>query len=235
MQNWLSRTEWLLGEKGINKLKNSRIAVIGLGGVGGSAAEGLVRAGVGSLILMDRDTISETNINRQLLATGQTVGTLKTQAAKERFSSICPKTQLLLLEEWYTPETSERLFSQSPDFIIDAIDTVSFKIHLLRSCHTKHIPSISCMGTGNRLDPTQFTVGSIEDTKGTGCGLAKVMRKELKKYNLNGQKVVYSKENPLSFPVQGKEERHPPGSLSCCPPVAGYILASYAISFLLSQ
>lgn len=230
---WLSRTRMLL-EEDVDILKKASVAVVGIGGVGGASAEALVRAGVGKIILMDFDKVSISNINRQIFATAKTVGESKLQTASDRLLSICPELNLRLIPYFYNEDTKSYLFNEKPDFIIDAIDTVSSKLDLIEECHKREIPSISCMGTGNRLDPTAFTIGRIEDTKGCGCGLARVMRQNLRKKNLSSQMVVYSNEAPIKSTIS-EDGRHIPGSISYCPPVAGYYLAYYAIKTILGM
>jgi len=234
MQNWLSRTELLIGSEAVNKLTNAKIAVLGLGGVGGSAAEALVRAGVGSLLLIDHDTVSETNLNRQLFATRETVGMSKCIAAKQRLLSINPDCDIVIEDSFYSADNREPLLCYRPDFVIDAIDTVSAKLDLAELCLKEQIPMISCLGTGNRLDPSKFQVGDISETAGCGCGLARVMRRELKKRGVLSHPVVYSTELPQNVICSDSEQgRHAPASISFCPPVAGYLLAGYAINQLI--
>lgn len=230
---WLSRTRMLLQED-VDILKKASVAVVGIGGVGGAATEALVRAGVRKIILMDFDKVSISNINRQIFATTKTVGESKLQAASDRLLSICPELNLRLIPHFYNEDTRSYLFDEIPDFVIDAIDTVSSKLNLIEECYNRKIPSISCMGTGNRLDPTAFTIGNIEDTKGCGCGLARVMRQNLRKKNLSSQMVVYSKEEPIKSTIS-EDGRHIPGSISYCPPIAGYYLAYYAIKTILNM
>lgn len=235
--HWLSRERLLIGEDGIKQLANSTVCVLGLGGVGGSAAEALCRAGIGHLILVDHDTVDVTNLNRQLFATRQTIGQRKIDAAMDRLRSINPSVTLTLLDTFYLPENREEVFSHTPDFMIDAIDTVTAKLDLAEQCAERGIPLISCLGTGNRFDPSKLTIGKIEDTAGCGCPLARVIRRECKKRDIHQLPVVFSKE----YPTQGicsedsPSGRHSPGSISFVPPVAGYLLASYVVRFLLSS
>ncbi len=236
MSHWLARTELLIGKQAVTQLQQAKVAVVGLGGVGGSAAEALVRAGVGRLLLIDHDTVDITNLNRQLFATASNVGCSKCQAGKERLLSINPNCNITPAEAFYTAENRELLFDYQPDFVIDAIDTVSAKLDLIMSCTERQVPIISCLGTGNRLDPTQFVIGDIADTakNGCGCGLARVMRRELKKRGIYAHPVVYSTEKPQSVVCPDSENgRHSPASISFCPPVAGYLLASYAVKQLI--
>ncbi len=233
MKNWYARTELLIGEDKFLLLQNARVAVIGLGGVGGACAEALCRSGIGTLILMDHDTVDITNINRQLIATHDTVGKEKTVVLKERLLSINPKCHITTLSEFYNDETKDLLFQHNPEFIVDAIDTVSSKLNLSVECKNRGIRLISSMGTGNRLDPTSFKIGTIEDTAGCGCGLARVMRRELKRREIYKQPVLYSTEMPREVISDASNGRHSPASISFCPPVAGYILASYVVNSII--
>lgn len=233
---WLARTEALIGAQNLDRLGRLSIAVLGLGGVGGACAEALCRAGIGHLILIDHDRFDLTNLNRQLLATADMVGKEKTEAASARFRLIYPGCRITTLNEFYSAENREMLFSLQPDYIIDAIDTVSAKLDLMESCAQRDIPLISCMGTGNRLDPSQFQIGDISETAGCGDGLARVIRKELRKRAVPAQTVLYSTEVPKKVCVGDAAQnhgRHSPASISFTPPVAGYLMAGYVVrSFL---
>lgn len=223
-----SRAELLLGEEGLKRLRNARVAVFGIGGVGSFAAEALARGGVGHIALIDGDTVSLTNINRQLIATQKTVGRLKTEVMAERIREICPETEILEYPVVYGMENRDLLDFASYDYIVDAIDTVTSKLLLIEEAKKAGTEVISCMGTGNKLDPTRFEVVDISKT--SVCPLAKVMRKELKDRGIKGVKVVYSKELPIK-PADSEEtgKRQIPGSLSFVPPVAGMILAGEVI------
>jgi tRNA A37 threonylcarbamoyladenosine dehydratase len=235
-ENWLSRTALLIGEEGISRLHTARVALLGLGGVGGACAEALCRAGIGQLLLCDNDTVSRTNLNRQLAATCETIGRPKVQVMAQRLLSICPSLSLTLCEQFYLPENSDFLYAFHPDIVIDAIDTVTAKLHLAQECDKRGIPLISCLGTGNRLSPQELTLGDIAETAGCGCPLARVMRRELKKRGVRRLRVVFSREKPLSCTTAGEPGgRHPPGSISFVPPVAGYLLAGEAVRLLLSS
>jgi len=233
MENWLAREELLIGADAVKKLNNSTVAVIGVGGVGGAVAEALCRAGVGRVIIADHDTVSVTNINRQLIALRSTVGKSKVSVCKERLLDINPDCDVIALEMFYNEETADGVFSLNPDYIVDCIDTVSAKLHLAKSCREKGVPLLMCLGTGNRLDPTAFKIGDIAETArtGAGCGLSRVMRKELKDRGITHQTVLYSTE-PAKKCVISDDGRNAPGSISFCPPVAGYILASKVIKDL---
>lgn len=235
MENWQARQALLMGEAAVDALAGKTAAVVGLGGVGGACAEGLCRGGVGSLILMDHDTVDETNINRQLFALRSTIGMEKTLAAEKRLLDINPACRIIRLSAFYGPETAETLFSCRPDVVIDCIDTVSAKLHLLAECASRGIPLLMSLGTGNRLDPAAFRVGRLSDTaRAGGDGLARAMRREVRKRGLPDPDVLYSTELPCKT-VLPDGQRYAPGSVSFCPPVAGYIEAGWAIRTLLQQ
>ena len=235
MQHWLSRTELLIGSEALHTLQHTKIAILGLGGVGGAAAEAVCRAGVGSMLLADCDTVDLTNLNRQLIATTHTVGMPKTQAAAQRLLSIAPQLQLTCIERMLGRENLDFLAAYRPDYVIDAIDNVTAKLALAELCAQQEIPLLTCLGTGNRLDPSQLHIGTVAETAGCGCPLARVMRRELKKRGLSGQMVLYSTELPrtVSDPSLHQDGRHAPASMSFVPPAAGFLLASYAVRSLL--
>jgi tRNA A37 threonylcarbamoyladenosine dehydratase len=195
MLHAFSRTELLIGKEALNTLSKSKVAVFGIGGVGSFVVEGLVRAGVGKFVLVDDDCICLTNINRQLHATRKTVGKLKVEAMRDRILEINPQAEVQTLQMFYLPENAEELLSADYDYIVDAVDTVTAKIDLIVRASKMEIPVISCMGAGNKLDPTQFEVTDIYKT--SVDPLAKVMRKELRSREIKSLKVVYSKEEPL--------------------------------------
>ena len=232
-----SRTRLLLGDTAMEKLKNARVAVFGLGGVGGYAVEALARSGVGALDLIDHDTLGLTNINRQILATHETIGKPKAQAAAERVKAIDPQIQVFVHEVFYLPETAEQFDFTQYDYIIDAIDTVTGKLMLAKAAQEAGTPIISSMGTGNKLDPTAFRVADISETR--VCPLARIMRKECKKRGIQKLKVVYSEEEPLTpGSAEGIEEmpegrRALPGSVAFVPSVAGLIIAGEVIKDLI--
>jgi tRNA A37 threonylcarbamoyladenosine dehydratase len=249
MLHEFSRTELLIGQTGIIKLKNAKIAVFGIGGVGSFVVEGLVRAGIGKFVLIDDDCICRTNINRQIHATQDTVGQVKIAVMRERILSINPEAEVELYQKFYLPGSAQELVSNDYDYIVDAIDTVTAKIDLVISAKKAGIPIISCMGTGNKLDPTKFEVADIYET--SVCPLAKVMRKELRVRGVDSLKVVYSKEQPIR-PVETEGSscrtgcicpqgtartcivRHQiPGSISFMPSVAGLIIAGEVIKDIL--
>ncbi len=234
MDTCFSRTEQLLGCENIKKLQNARVAVFGIGGVGGYAVEALARTGIGGIDLIDNDTVSITNLNRQIIATQETLGTLKTEAAKERILSINPEIKVMSHNLFYSAETAESFDLSVYDYVIDAIDTVSAKLELISRCETLNIPIISSMGTGNKLDPTKLEVTDIFKT--SVCPLARVMRYELKKRGFKKLKVVYSTELPIKPMIQEEAKgRHVPASAVFVPAVAGFILASEVIKDIIGQ
>ena len=232
MDSQFSRTGLLLGDDAMTRLKNARVAVFGIGGVGGYAVEALCRSGVGALDLFDHDTVSLTNLNRQIIATHDTVGKLKVEAARERILSIHPAAIVRTHPVFYTPETAGDYDFTQYDYIIDAIDTVTGKLCIIQNAIAAGVPVISCMGTGNKLDATALQVTDISKT--TNCPLARVMRKELRKRGIHHLKVVYSTEDALT-PVGAEEEaaalgkRTIPGSTAFVPGAAGLILAGEVI------
>lgn len=226
MSDKFSRTELLIGKKGIEKLKKSKIAIFGIGGVGSYVVEGLVRAGVGNFILVDNDVVSETNINRQIIATTLTIGKSKVEVAKERILQINPEANVEIYQEFFMPETIG-ILDESISYIIDAIDTVTAKIELVQRANKLNIPIISCMGTGNKLNPTLFEITDIYKT--SVCPLAKVMRKELKTRGIKKLKVLYSKEEPKKIINYQENEKRVPASISFVPSVAGLIIASEVV------
>lgn len=216
----------LVGDEGVERLWNSRVAVFGLGGVGGHAAEALARAGIGSLELVDKDRVDVTNLNRQILALRSTVGRPKVEVMEERILDLDPEIRVIPHHCFFLPET-EFDFS-GLDYVVDAIDTVTAKLALILRARQAGVPVISSMGTGNKLDPTRFEVAEIGKT--SVCPLAKVMRRELKKRGITDLKVVYSKEEPLK-----QKERSAPASISFVPPAAGLILAGEVVKDILKQ
>ncbi len=229
-----SRTALLIGEEGVEKLKKSRVAVFGIGGVGGYAVEALARSGVGSLELIDKDTVSVSNINRQIIALHSTVGRYKTEAAAERARDINPDIAITVRNTFYLPETASEFDFSSYDYIVDSIDTVSGKIALIEQAKRAGTPIISSMGAGNKLDPTAFEVADISKT--SVCPLARVMRRELKKRGIEHVKVVYSKEEPLPSEAKDEETGKPiPASIAFVPSVVGLIIASEVIKDIIKE
>ena len=251
MLNQFSRTELLIGEDGINKLQNAKVAVFGVGGVGSFVVEGLVRAGVGHFVLVDDDKICLTNLNRQIIATRKTIGKYKVDVAKERILEINPNATVEIYQEFYMPNSESDILTEDLDYVVDCIDTVTAKIELVMNCKKLNIPIISAMGTGNKLDPTRFEVTDIYKT--SICPLAKVMRKELRARGVKKLKVVYSKEEPLK-PYEGIENscknncicppgtkrkctirNQIPGSISFVPSVVGMIIAGEVVKDILKK
>ena len=233
-----SRTALLLGGEAMDKLKAARVAVFGLGGVGGYVVEALARSGVGALELIDHDTISMTNINRQLLATHKTLGMSKAQAAKERVLEINPECNAVARELFFLPDTAEQFDFSGYDYVVDAIDTVTGKLELVRAAQAVGTPIISSMGTGNKLDPSKFQIADI--TKTSVCPLARIMRKECAKRGIRHLKVLFSTEDPIpSDPSAISLEELPegrralPGSVAFVPSVAGLMIAGEVIRDLI--
>lgn len=227
-----SRSELLLGKENMEKLKRSRVAVFGIGGVGGHAAEALARTGIGALELFDSDTVSVTNINRQIIATLDAVGKFKTEVMKERIALINPEAEVTVHNCFFLPENSGEFDFSGYDYVVDAVDTVSAKIELAVKCREESVPIISSMGAGNKLDPARFEVADIYKT--SVCPLARVMRTELRKRGVERLKVVYSKEPPVT-PLPSEEvtaKKTVPGSLAFVPSVAGLIIAGEVVKDL---
>lgn len=249
--NEFSRTELLLGAQAMEKLKNARVAVFGVGGVGGYAVEALARSGVGALDLIDDDRVCLTNINRQIIATRSTVGQYKADVAKARVEDINPKCTVRAYKTFYTPETAGEFDFTQYDYVVDAIDTVTGKIELVMQAKAAGTPIISSMGAGNKLDPTAFEVADIYET--TICPLARIMRKELRKRGVEKLKVVYSKEEAMT-PIVSEENscrehcicpkdaqrtctvrRQIPGSTAFVPSVAGLIIGGEVVKDIIGK
>lgn len=248
MLNQFSRTELLLGREGMERLSHARVAVFGIGGVGGYTVEALARSGVGELVLVDDDRVCLTNINRQILATRKTVGQYKVDVARERVAEIDPNIRVTVHKCFYSPETAEQFDFTQYDYVVDAIDTVTGKLELVEQAQKAGTPIISSMGAGNKMDPTAFEVADIYET--SVCPLARVMRRELKKRGIPRLKVVYSREKPIT-PVEDMaiscrahcicppgtvrkctQRRQIPGSNAFVPPVVGLIIAGEVVRFL---
>ena len=229
-----SRTAYIYGEESIKKLNNSRVAVFGVGGVGGFACEALARAGVGGIDIFDRDTVSLSNINRQIIALQSTVGRAKVDVMKERIADINPDCKVNAYEVFYLPENADQFDLTGYDYIIDAVDTVSAKLEIVCRADACQVPVISAMGAGNKTDPTMFEVSDINKTE--VCPLARVMRRELRKRGVEKLKVVYSKEEPMKRESADIENgKTVPGSLSFVPSVMGLIIAGEVIKDLIKQ
>ena len=248
MLNQFSRTQLMFGAEGMDKLRRARVAVFGLGGVGGYAVEALARSGVGTLDLIDDDRVCLSNLNRQILATRSTLGQFKVDAAQRRVLDINPDAVVHTYKTFYGPETAEQFDFTQFDYIVDAIDTVTGKLALVEQAERAGVPIISCMGAGNKLEPTAFEVADISKT--SICPLARIMRKELRKRGIKKLKVVYSKEEAMA-PVEeasddgddgvpgperkGSPRRQTPGSNAFVPAVAGLILAGEAVKDLIRR
>ena len=229
MEDMFSRTRMLLGDEAMARLSRARVAVFGIGGVGGHVVEALARSGVGALDLIDSDRVVLSNLNRQIVATRETLGMLKVDAAKARVLSIDPDCQVRTYPIFYLPETADQFDFSQYDYVVDAIDTVAGKLQLIAAAKAANVPVISAMGAGNKLDPTAFRVADILET--SVCPLARVMRRELKKRGIDHVKVVYSPEPALS-PAPADEDtgrRTTPGSVAFVPAVAGLILAGEVV------
>lgn len=234
MDNPFMRTELLLGSKAMSKLRESRVCIFGIGGVGSFAAEALVRSGIGSIVLVDYDTIDITNINRQIHANFNTIGRAKVEVMKERILDINPSIDIEIYNVRLEKSNIDKLVSERYDYVVDAIDTVSSKLDLIEKCKNLSIPIISSMGAGNKLNPTSFKVGDIYST--SVCPLAKVMRHELRKRGIGDLKVVWSDEKPTKTNIEQKDHRKSsPGSVSFVPSVAGLIIASEVVKDLIDK
>lgn len=236
MSSAFSRTEMLLGEKALERLRAARVAVFGVGGVGGYVVEALARSGVGALDLIDNDTVAESNLNRQIIALRSTIGQYKTDVAKRRIEDINPACKVQVYHTFFLPETADSFDFSQYDYIVDAIDTVSGKLALAQKAQDAGVPMISAMGAGNKLDPTAFEVADIFST--SVCPLARVMRTECRKRGIRKLKVVYSKELP-AVPLKAAEDGGPrratPGSVAFVPSVAGLIIAGEVIKDLVKS
>ena len=222
MSNWYDRTAMVLGEEAIEKLNKAHVAVFGVGGVGGYVVEALARSGIGAIDIIDKDTVDVTNINRQIIATNDTVGKVKVEVMKERIESINPGCRVNAFQLFYLPETADEIHLGDYDYVVDAIDNVTAKLTLIENAYKEKVPIISAMGAGNKLDPSRFRVADIYST--SVCPLAKVMRRELKKRGISKLKVVYSDEEPI--------KSVPTASVPFVPPVAGLIMAGEVVKDL---
>ncbi|MBU7593695.1 tRNA threonylcarbamoyladenosine dehydratase [Metabacillus halosaccharovorans] len=245
MLHQFSRNELAIGKEGLNILKNSTIAVLGIGGVGSFSAEALARSGVGRLVLVDKDDVDITNVNRQIHALVSTVGQPKVDLMAERIKDINPDCEVISLKMFYTEETYEQFFAHNLDYVVDASDTISYKIHLMKECIKRNIPIISSMGAANKMDPTRFQVADISKTHTDP--IAKVIRTRLRKEGIHkGIKVVFSDESPIVIREEVRKEvgndaapirkaKMPPSSNAFVPSVAGLIMGGYVITELLKD
>ncbi len=241
MEEQFIRTQMLLGSEAMNRLRNSRVAIFGIGGVGGYAAEALARSGIGAFDLIDMDMVSISNINRQIIAAMSTVGRYKTEVMRDRILDINPQADVVVHNCFYLPENEQEFNFNQYDYIVDAVDTVTAKISIICKAKKLQIPVISSMGAGNKMDAAAFRAGDISNT--SVCPLARVMRRELKKRGIDSLKVVYSKEKPMKPMEEFMEEssdtgmlsnrRSTPGSVSFVPPVAGLLLAGEVVKHII--
>lgn len=244
--NQFSRTELAIGKEGIEVLKHRTVAILGIGGVGSFTVEALARSGVGRLILIDKDVVDITNVNRQLHALLSTVGQPKVTLMEERIKDINPDCDVIALQMFYTEETYEQLFAYDLDYVVDASDTITYKIHLIKECKRRNIPIISCMGAANKMDPTRLTVGDISET--SYDPIAKVIRKKLRQANIyRGVKVVYSTEIPVKQredtlqkivadpDAKIRKAKMPPASNAFVPSVSGLIAAGEVVNDILAR
>ena len=235
MEDWIVRSKLLLGNEGIDKLQNSKVAIFGVGGVGGYVAEALARSGVGHFVLVDSDKVDITNINRQIIALNSTVGKLKVDVMKERISDINPEAEVEARACFYLPENADEFDFSEYSYVVDAVDTVSAKLSIIERAKQSNVPVISSMGAGNKLDASAFKVADIYKTN--VCPLAKVMRRECKKRGIRDLKVVYSEEEPVkhspdSDPQLKTSGRPAPGSIAFVPSVCGLIIAGEVVKDL---
>ena len=228
MVNQFSRTELLIKKEGLEKLSRAKVAIFGIGGVGGFVTEGLVRAGVGNIVLIDHDTVSESNLNRLIIATTKTIGKYKVDVMKERILDINPDANVEVHKEFFMPNSGTDIINDGLTYVVDCVDTVTAKLEIINRCKNLGIPVISAMGTGNKLDPSRFEITDISKT--SVCPLAKVMRKELKNRGITNLKVIYSKEEPIKTGVIDEEShKQVPGSISFVPSVAGLMIAGEVV------
>ena len=237
-EKWNQRTEMLIGKEAIQKLEKAKVAVFGIGGVGSFVVEGLTRAGVGKLVLIDPDDISVTNLNRQIHATHRTIGESKVEVMRQRILDINPDANVEIYKGTEFEDGEENIINSSFSYIVDAVDTVTTKIKLIEKAKKENVSIISCMGTGNKLKPSKFEITDIYKT--TVCPLSKVMRKELRKRNIQDLKVLYSKEEPIKVDTNIEEsnldrKKSVPGSISFVPSVAGLMIAGEAIKDILNM
>ncbi len=230
MEKKFSRTEMLIGNEGMKKLENAKVAIFGIGGVGSFVCEGLARSGLGNFILVDYDKIDESNINRQIIATVKTIDKYKVDLMKERILEINPDANVEVYKEFYLADSEVDIITEDLSYAVDCVDTIMAKIAIICNCNDINVPVISSMGTGNKLDPSMFEVADIYET--TVCPLARIMKKDLRKRNIEKLKVVYSKENPINTndcPINQNTKYKVKGSVSFVPSVAGLIIAGEVI------
>lgn len=231
--SFTQRTQMVVGEDRFNKITDKKICVVGVGGVGGAALEGLVRFGFKNIAIFDFDTVDLTNLNRQIISTRDVVGQKKTVVAANRAKSINPDINIETYDVFIEKDNLHLIKDAKPDYVIDAIDSVKAKLDLIEFCHRENIPIISSMGTGNRLSVTGFVIDKVEKTAGNGCGLSKVMRQELKKRGITGHTSLFYTRPPESKAVNSSNGRNAPGSCPFAPNIAGLAVAQYVVSQLL--
>ncbi|WP_407415002.1 ThiF family adenylyltransferase [Methanobrevibacter sp.] len=237
MEGKFSRTEMLVGNDGMEKLNNAKVAIFGLGGVGSFVCEGLARSGIGNFVLVDFDKIDESNINRQLIATVKTIGKYKVNLMKERILEINPDANVEIYKEFYMADSKNDIITKDLSYVVDCVDTIMAKIAIVCQCDALDVPVISSMGTGNKLDPTMFEVADIYET--SVCPLARIMKKDFRKRNIEKLKVVYSKEQPINTndcAINQKDSKYKvKGSVSFVPSVAGLIISSEVIKDIIKN
>lgn len=236
MEDKFSRTEMLIGNDGMEKLNNSKVAIFGLGGVGSFVCEGLARSGVGNFILVDYDKIDESNINRQIIATTKTIGKYKVDVMRERILDINPSANIETYNEFFLADSKTDIITQNLSYAVDCVDTIMAKIAIICKCKELDVPIISSMGTGNKLDPTMFEIADIYET--TVCPLARIMKKDLRKRNIDELKVLYSTEHPINtnnHPLNKNEKFKIKGSVSFVPSVAGLTIAGEVIKDIVNN
>lgn len=237
MEGKFSRTEMLIGNEGMNMLNDAKVAIFGLGGVGSFVCEGLARSGIGNFILVDFDKVDESNINRQLIATTKTIGKYKVDLMKERILDINPDANVEIYKEFYMADSQSDIITNDLSYAVDCVDTIMAKIAIICKCDALGVPVISSMGTGNKLDPTMFEVADIYDT--TVCPLARIMKKDLRKRNIEKLKVVYSQEHPINtndHAINQKNKKYKvKGSVSFVPSVAGLIISGEVIKDIIGD
>jgi tRNA threonylcarbamoyladenosine dehydratase len=236
MYHWLSRTEKIIGKDNIKILSNSKVVVLGVGGVGGFATEAIARSGIGTIILVDKDEVDITNLNRQIIATRSTIGQAKVEVMKRRILDINPDCNVKTYKVFIGEDNISEIIDKDTDYVVDAIDTISSKISVAVWCEKQNIKLISSMGTGNKLDPTKLKISDIYKT--SICPLAKVMRRELKRRNVKHLKVLYSEEQPIKatiYPEEMDKRKKAPGSTAFVPSVAGLIIASQVVRDLIEE
>ena len=236
MDEKFSRTEMLLGNDGMEKLNNAKVAIFGLGGVGSFVCEGLARSGIGNFILVDFDKVDESNINRQLIATVNTIGKYKVDLMKERILEINPDANVEIYKEFYMADSKSNIITEELSYAVDCVDTIMAKIAIICSCDAINVPVISSMGTGNKLDPSMFEIADIYET--SICPLARIMKKDLKKRNIEKLKVVYSREHPINTNdalINQNRKYKVKGSVSFVPSVAGLMIAGEVIKDIIGR